>query len=205
MARKIKKAPKPNRSYELRPERRKHDLRILSLDPGSRNMGIACVAVKDATIDVVANSILTNPITSLVDNYMQRRELFLAELERWIDLYQPKAVVMERFQTRGNGGPLIELVSTMNAAVGIIDRDMQCKFITAATWKNKFNRRFDNALDDMYKECLTTPHQLDAILIGCYGLEVGLQKELSYTPEGIIKLAQATSVLPLRKTRATKE
>lgn len=192
---------KVNKEYDLHPSKIQHHKRILSLDPGSRNMGIACVGVNDCNIEVIANAIMTSPITSLVDGYKSRRGIFIAEVKRWLHLYKPDAIIMERFQTRGNMGPLIELVSTMNAVVTMIDQDLPCKFITAATWKNSWHRRFDSELDDMYKECLTTPHQLDAILIGCYGLELGLQTQLHYTPKGIIKQAQATSVLPLRRPR----
>jgi len=107
----MKKQRKPNKLYELRPERRRHDHRILSFDPGSRNMGISCVGVIDDKIDVIANSIMTNPITSLVDSYTTRRKVFIDEINRWRSMYSPQAVISERFQMRGMaGGPLIELV-----------------------------------------------------------------------------------------------
>lgn len=199
-----KKRPiKENKDYELIACNRKHDHRILSLDPGSRNMGIACVGVKNQKIDVVANSIMQRPIASLVEKFTTHREAFIYEVECWLELYEPQLIIMERFQTRGNMGPLIELVSTMNAVVTMIDRNIPCKLITAGTWKNSFHRRFiDVELNDLYKDCLTTSHQLDATLIGCYGLEVAMQTELAYSPVSIIEMVETTSCLPLRKKRS---
>jgi hypothetical protein len=164
-------------------------------------MGIACVGVDGSKVDVIANSIMTHPISSLVDNFRTHRGIFIDEIKRWLDAYSPDAIIMERFQTRGNMGPLIELVSTMNAVVTMIEPDLPCKLITAATWKNAHNRRFTEQLDDMYPICLTAPHQLDATLIGVFGLEAGLRETLSYTPKNIIKQVQATSALPLRRPR----
>jgi hypothetical protein len=196
-----KKIPKPNKPYTLEPCKRKHDCRILSLDPGSRNFGISVVGVKDGVIDVVANSMFTNPITSLVDRHKTQRQVFLDELDLWLNLYKPNAVIAERFQSRGGMGPLIELVSTMNAIIGMRALDLPCKFITAATWKNQWHRRFTTPLDYMYKVCRTAPHPLDATLIGCYGLEVALQRELKYGPRSLVRMVEESSRLPLRRVR----
>lgn len=202
MARRKKKERKPNAEYELIKAKRNHDVRILSFDPGTRNMGIACVGVNGDKVDVIANSILTNPITSFVGNFMHQRRIFLEEVQRWVNLYKPKAFIAERFQTRGNGGPLIELVSTMNAIIGMIDPNLPVKYIVASQWKNAFNRRFgDGSLDDLYLNCLTAPHQLDATLIGCYGLEMGLQRQLNYKPSRIVEMVETTSLLELNKRR----
>lgn len=194
-----KKIPKPNKPYTLEPCNRKHDHRILSLDPGTRNFGAAVVGVIDGRIDVVANSILMNPMLTLVDNYRTQQNIFIEELEEWFSLYKPDAIIAERFMTRGFGGPLIELVSTMNGIITMIRRDIPVKVIAASTWKNQWHRRFDTPLDYMYKVCRTAPHPLDATLIGCYGLEVALQSELKYGPKSIVRMVEATSRLPLKR------
>lgn len=195
-----KRKIRPNKEYELLPCKRKHDWRILACDPGTRNFGIACVGVKNGKIDVIASSLLTNPITVLTADHERQRKLFVAELRNWIHLYEPDAYIAERFQTRGNGGPTIELVTAMNTILTVIKRKPY-KYVVASQWKNAFNRRFDDQLKSMYDDCLTTPHQLDAVLIGCYGLELALQTELKYSPESIIEGVEATSCLELKRKR----
>ena len=46
------------------------------------------------------------PINTLVD-FKEARHAFVTEFEAWLKLFKPKALIAERFQTRGNGGPLI--------------------------------------------------------------------------------------------------
>jgi len=197
-----KKLRKPNKEYELSPCNRKHDFRILACDPGTRNFGIACVGVKDGRPDVIANALLTNPITQFTNGYLTQRRAYSMELRRWFKLYGPDLVIAERFQTRGNGGPTIELVSAMNALLGVIDGHLPVKYIPASQWKVAFNRRWgEDELKSMYQDCLTTPHQLDASLIGVYGLEYALQKELKYTPAKVIEMAEASSCMDLRRPR----
>jgi hypothetical protein len=199
---KKKREPKPNKEYTLEPCNRKHDYRILACDPGKRNFGIACVGVKDGKPDVIANAMLTNPITTFTNGYLAQRRAFSKELRRWFDLYEPDLVIAERFQTRGNGGPTIELVSAMNMLVGLIRADRPVKYIPASQWKVAFNRRWgDDELKSMYEDCLTLPHPLDASLIGVYGLEYALQQQLSYKPETIIEQVEASSRMELRRPR----
>jgi hypothetical protein len=198
-----KKPRKPNAEYKLKPA----DLslttrRVLSLDPGSRNMGISCVGVdKKDRIQVLANSILTNPITHLTSGFHASLLVYLKEVDRWVRMYQPHGLVMERFQTRGTGGPLIELVSVMIGSICTAYKHLPCKMIVASQWKNQFHRRFEHELDAIYRELLVTPHQLDSSLIGCYGLEAGLRRELRYSPESIVRKVEASSLLPLRNRR----
>jgi hypothetical protein len=198
-----KKRPrKPNKEYVLLKCKREHDYRILACDPGTRNFGIACVGVKDGKVDVIANALFTNPITQFTNGFLAQRRAFQHELRRWFRTYCPDLVIAERFQTRGNGGPTIELVSAMNALLGVIDPDIPVKYIPASQWKVAFNRRWgDDELKSMYDDCLTTPHQLDASLIGVYGLEYAMQQELKYKPETVIEMVEATSRMELRRPR----
>lgn len=196
-----KKARKPNKEYELEPCKVDHNWRILTCDPGTRNFGIACVGVKGNKVDVIASAMLTHPITLLTNGHLAERKAYVTELRQWFDLYKPDAIIAERFQTRGNGGPTIELVSTMNALLMAIKKK-PFKYVVASQWKNAFNRRWGtDHLKGMYNDCLTTPHQLDAILIGVYGLEMALDRELKYTPSSIIEMAEATSCMELRRPR----
>ncbi len=197
-----KKVRKANKDYNLVPAKHDHEKRILAFDPGSRNFGISCVGVRNNRIEVIANSIMTHPITSLVDNYQTHLNIFISELAQWINLYEPDGFIMERFQTRGHvGGPLIELVSVMIGAITTEYRFTPCRIVAASTWKNSFHRRFAVQLDDLYKQCLTTPHQLDATLIGCFGLEAGMNRELEYDPDSIIRQTETSARLDLRRPR----
>ena len=46
----------------------------------------------------------------------------------------------------------------------------------------------------MYDYINTTPHQLDASLIGCYGLEAAQGKQLNFTVESILQQVYKTGV-----------
>lgn len=206
MAKKKRKEQKPNAEYVLPAVKFKPTTkRMLAFDPGSRNMGISLVAANEAGhVMVVANSIITSPINDLV-NFIEARSLFLSEVALWVDAYQPHGIIAERFQTRGgaNMGALSEKVTMMLGLLAGVYTSLPVKWITAATWKNEFQRRFSFQLDDVYPICRTTPHQLDSCYIGCYGLEKGLQRQLIWTPGAIVADAERTSAVKLinRKVR----
>jgi hypothetical protein len=71
----------------------------------------------------------------------------------------------------------------------------------AATWKVPLQKRFGFDLKELYKECGTTPHQLDACFIGIYALEKGLNKKLDFDPADIAIQAENTSLVPTIKRR----
>lgn len=197
-----KKPIKPNKEYTLPESSGLLDStkRVLALDPGSRNCGISVVACNEhGKVKIVANSLVTKPISDLVA-YGQQRNDFLAEIDKWVEVYQPNGIVVERFQTRGQSGPLIEYVGVMVGLLG--GYRMPIKAITASTWKNAWNRRFDPlTLDAMYAECAITPHQLDACFIGIFGLEKGTGSLLDYDPHKIMMQAENASRLPPKQKR----
>jgi len=199
---KRKKAQKPNASYEIQAVNfHPQTKRMLGFDPGSRNMGISLAAANASNkVKIVANSIVTSPINDLV-NFMPARLAFLEEVDRWVTTYQPHGFIAERFQTRGLLGPLVEQVSVMLGLLAGRYPHIPIKFITAATWKNDYQRRFDFQLDAMYPVCQTTPHQLDASFISVYGLEKGLQRELDFTPQQIMHDAEVSSCVRLIKRK----
>lgn len=85
--------------------------------------------------------------------------------------YKVSDVIAERFQTRGNGGPLIELVSTMNGALvsNAYAHNVTYRLITASQWKNQVNKYNDLEALYLYTHSLGyTPHETDATLIGLY-------------------------------------
>lgn len=197
-----KKARKPNKPYELPlkvlPNK---GFRMLALDPGTRNFGISMIEYSDSKVKVLANALFTDPINTMVE-FNSQRHSYRQEVARWVKAFKPNAITAERFQTRGNGGPTIELVSSM---LGILDCfGIPLRFITASTWKNAFNRRFtvhsDKALEVMYQhiEKPLTPHQLDSVLIGVYGLEFGFKKQLSYSPQDILIQTHNTNLMVIK-------
>jgi hypothetical protein len=199
---KKKKERKENATYELKPAKFKTTTkRILALDPGSTNMGISLIAVsEDLRVKVIANSIITKPLHDLVRVNGGRSE-FLAEIARWVSYYDPQAIAAERFQTRGIKGKTVEAVSIMLGLLGGKYEHLPLMLVTAGTWKNAFHRRFDVELDDLYKLTLTTPHQLDSILLGLYCMEKGMQVELDYDPFDIVQQAENTSAVRLINKR----
>jgi hypothetical protein len=201
-ARKKKKVVKLPPEYSLPKTPRLPKLRILAMDPGSKNFGIACVGVENGRPVILANAQLRFPVNDLV-NFPERRELFLSELKPWFDTFKPQAMIAERFQTRGNGGPLIEYVAVMLGLLAGTYPKIKTKFITASTWKNAFKRRFFD-LRLLYPDLLVQPHPFDAAMIGVYGLEFGLKRQLKYDPFKIVKSVEASSLVPLKVKRETK-
>jgi hypothetical protein len=171
---------------------------ILGCDPGSANFGISLVGIERNRPRVYANSVLMHPVNDLI-NFNRVSQEFLIELDGWM-AFEVNGVIAERFQTRGNGGPLIEQVSAM---LGLMTAAyaVPIKLTIASAWKNAFNRRFGVDLKEIYPTIEVQPHQLDAALIGIYGLEQGLDLELDYTPDEIIEQVERTSLIPLRKRR----
>lgn len=199
----------PNDDYEmpsksvLKPETK----RILAIDPGSKNMGVSIVAAKGTQVRVIANTVLTNPIYDLTQFETQKR-IFLSEIRLWMNLYRPNGIIAERFQTRGAAsmGVTIEAVGTMNGLLAGAFEDLPLKLTTASTWKNALHRRFEGFdLKELYKECRTTPHQLDSCFIGVFGLELGLGQRFDFEPHHIALQAEDTSLIRLKGERRTRK
>lgn len=178
------------------------DKLVLGCDPGSKNFGISLVGIEDGAIRIYANSVMMNPVNNLVE-FNAAYTAFTEELKLWMTA-KPHGMVAERFQTRGNGGPLIEQVSAM---IGIMKgryHQIPLKLTIASTWKNRFNRRFSTDLKEIYPELDVQPHQLDAALIGVFGIEEGLQETIDYDVQDIIAQVEATSLIKLKSEKVRK-
>jgi hypothetical protein len=221
MARKkAKKPPKPNVEYTLpknlmgKPEKL-----VLAMDPGSRNFGIALVGLENGEPRCYLNSVMMRPVNDLVA-FARTKKNFLIEVAGWMK-YGPSGVVAERFQTRGGGasmGPLIEQVSAMLGLIAGSYPELPIKLTIASVWKNSMHRRFaDEYRDDpeltnekgefdlraAYKQISVEPHQLDASLIGIYGLEQGLDLKLDFDFADWVSQVEASSRIPLRQRRGS--
>lgn len=196
-----KKKPKPNAEYTLPDKFPRVEKLVLGLDPGSRNFGIAAVGFRNNKVGVLANSVLTNPVNDLV-SFAASSDRFLKEIDRWVQKFQPNGFVAERFQTRGNGGPLIEQVSAMLGLIRGRYPHIPIKLTVASAWKNKVRRRFDTDLKiDTYPTIDVQPHQLDASLIGIYGIEFGIGRDVDYSLEKICAQCERTSLIELKRRR----
>lgn len=170
--------------------------RILAFDPGSVNMGISVIEILDGKPRVLANATMMHPIHD-IPSFMSQQEAFVDEVTSWIETFHPKAMVAERFQSRGLRGSTVECVSMM---LGILSMfNLPTLFITAATWKNQYQKRFNVNLREIYKTIDTTPHQLDASLIGHFGLEVALKTKLDLDLDAIIQNVKDTALNGLKR------
>jgi hypothetical protein len=198
-----KKIKKPNKPYDfagVNTQKWVADKFVLGMDPGSRNFGIALVGIHKGKVKVFANSVLMSPVDTLVE-FGEAKRKFLEEINTWMGLVPIDGMIAERFQTRGNGGPLIELVSVMLGLLAGTYPNVPIKLTIASAWKNKFNKRFDTDLKETYPDVAVQPHQLDASLIGIFGLESGLNTTLDYNPDDIIAQVESTSLLELRRMK----
>jgi len=194
-----KKARKPNKPYQLGdlPAVIDADTLVLGCDPGSTNFGISLVGVSRGQVKVYANSVLMHPVNDLV-NFVTSSDKFLLEISYWMRC-KPSGITGERFQTRGNGGPLIEQVSAMLGLLRGRYPKVPIKLTIASAWKNRFNRRHSCDLKEIYPTVGVQPHQLDATLIGVFGLETGLELTLDYNLEDLYTQVERTSLIGLRK------
>lgn len=174
---------------------------VLAFDPGSVNMGVSVVSFDNDIPHVVANATLAHPVHDLT-NFLSERKKFLEEVNLWLKTFSPKGIVAERFQSRGLKGTTIECVSIMLGMLSMLK--VPVLFFTAGTWKTQYQRRFEIDLHDLYREIQTTPHQFDASLIGCFGIEQGLNKKLDFNIYGILHEVENTALNGRKRMRKNK-
>jgi hypothetical protein len=184
-----------------------HQKVLLTFDPGSVNMGIAATMLdlEKRKARVLANAVMENPIKGLVHDIQGTRQRFVKEVDAWVERFKPHGMVMERFQSRGLRGNTAEEVSIM---IGIMleryGSRLPFKIITAATWKNDFHRKWNDGktsgevdLKELYKEVCVPPHQLDATLIGLYGLKIGTRVDFDYDLDRLLGAVEHASLCRL--------
>lgn len=148
----------------------KKSITVLSFDPGTTNCSFSVLRIKrrvnNFKYEILKSGMISNTFTDMKD------KLPIAELSNEIEeiftTYRIKAVILERFMPRGFRGNTIELV---NIIIGVIlstaaKYTSNLKVITAATWKNNFNRNRD--LKKFYRDVNWVTHKIDAICIGLY-------------------------------------
>lgn len=153
---------------------------ILSADPGTKNFAFAITEHKSSKGKIKSKIIATGMLTDVlildlkddVAAKVMRFEKALIELR---ERYSPDYVFFERFQSRGLKGTTIECINIMLAIMIRVFRKQKPILLLASTWKNRIGKKVD--LKSSYKDFgLTrkhspkTPHELDATLIGFYGM-----------------------------------
>lgn len=186
---------------------KRYPKRVLAFDPGYRNMGVAVIGCnpKKRKVKVLATAVMMNPIADLVSIH-ESHPAFMAEVAQWVNLFQPHGIIAERFQIRGSSsaGKSCEAVSIMLGSLKTKYEELAFKLVIAAQWKIAMQRRFGIDLKEEYKATCVLPHQLDACLIGCYGLEFGLDMELNYDVESIYLQAEERTLVPLINRKGLK-
>jgi hypothetical protein len=155
---------------------------MLSCDPVTKNFASALVSGTYTNgklrFKIHGTRVMERTVLSLVDEPANQMAQFIREVEDVISNagLEPEALYMERFQSRGNGGTTIECINFMLGTMVYHFRD-RCpvSLLTAATWKNRVNRYL--ILKEAYKAyglqlkaSPKTAHELDAVLIGMYGI-----------------------------------
>lgn len=154
------------------------NLVILSMDPGKVNFAWSVIeARRPFSVKLLATGMIHNTVKDLTKNLREQVITYSRELQEIIEEYQVNSLIMERFLSRGMGGTTIEVVNLMiGAALMTAQRTIKRqKLITAAQWKNAFNRVA--SLEKFYEGASCNVHQADSIGIGLYGAASWLDEE----------------------------
>lgn len=162
----------------------KRKVQLLACDPGTANFGYAVV---EATVEdgkcpsgfrVLQYGKLNCTVKQLTGGMSDNIGMYVASVKFLMTKYpELNGAILERFQTRGIGGPTIELVSVM---IGVLttffyEKELPVKAIIASQWKQACNRS-EISLDELYAqykiEVGATPHEVDAVMIGLYGMHL---------------------------------
>lgn len=147
---------------------------------------------------IVHAGYISNPITSM-RKLSSHSLAFRNEVQDLTERFTIDGIAVERFQPRGFRGLTIECV---NAMIGILSTIPAPRFslperlsewtnrfkqkplpmftITAATWKNAFNREHD--LDSLYKSAHSnniSPHIVDAVCLGIHSIRTTYLKRFN--------------------------
>lgn len=148
---------------------------ILAIDPGKVNMGYSIIQQKGSKYRILKRGMVKNTIRDLKPvNLKDTVSIFNNEIDDLIETFSVSEVSMERFVSRGLLGSLSEYICIMQGIISIHPKISTFNLITAATWKNSFNKRY--ALKEFYKQAKKIkiqPHEIDALLIGLYFLSKG--------------------------------
>ena len=148
---------------------------ILCIDPGKVNMGYGIIQYNNNKYRIVKRGKIKNTIQDLKPYNLKEVVLrFHKEIEEMIDKFSITEITMERFVSRGIRGSLSEYICIMQGILAINPKITAFNLVTAATWKNTFNKVYD--LNEFYKQAKKLKlenHEIDAVMIGLYYLAKG--------------------------------
>lgn len=162
----------------------RQDLIVLANDPGSTNSGycLALYRLKEGVLErrilecgllpVTLKELKLDDVATVMKGVLEHSLLPILNRHRLI----PHIFVAERFMQRRGGsisGGTGEKVSMMIALLANHLHQFQThsRLVTSAQWKNRLNKvlkQSGKSIDDFYRLTRTTPHELDACLIGEY-------------------------------------
>lgn len=146
---------------------------ILAIDPGKVNMAFCLVRQTGKKYRILKLGMVKHTIQDLKGLNLKSVVLkFHKEIDVLIKKYNVTELTMERFVSRGLMGSLSEFICIMQGILAIHPRIKVFNLVTAATWKNSFNKSFD--LKEFYKmahKLKILPHEVDATMIGLYYLD----------------------------------
>lgn len=182
---------------------------VLAQDPGSRNYAISviqgAVVRGKLKIKIRESFLLQTLVQQLKDPKLLNKEsnAYKKSLRGLLKAHKPNALVFERFMTRGIKGATIEYVSAM---LGLFKglTPMQVHAIPAVTWKSQV-KKWGIDLESIYAGTKTTPHQIDATLMGVWLLVKLLQpKVVQINKRRLLKAIEKTDKMPPKVSRRRK-
>lgn len=128
--------------------------RVLGLDPAIKNYGYSMLEIREdlAAWRLVDCGLIQHPINEIAENLRESLERYTLEMRRMIQLWQPEAVIIERFQNRSRiGASQTEKVNIMIGLAAFMASlsSAHITAFTAAQWKNRVNAKVD--IEDIYK------------------------------------------------------
>lgn len=149
---------------------------VFAQDPGMVNFGYAVLRVDASTpklkVSILQYGRLLTTVHSLKLDLRSQVNKFSAELEGLHSQFGFDALIAERYQSRRMGGTTIECVNLMLGISANQFKHLPFKFIPASQWKNAAARQafwFDELYTSL-KPLKVTPHAVDAVCIGIFGI-----------------------------------
>lgn len=154
---------------------------ILALDPGTHNFAASilrgCLRKDQLAVQIVGTKMI--PTIKDMKDAQSQHNRFISEIVELYNDYGFSYIVAERYQTRGIKGKTVECINLMLGIILNEFSDLDISFLTASTWKNRYNNNLD--LNDLYEDLKEaesdkkvvdrkTVHELDCSLLGVYRL-----------------------------------
>jgi len=193
---------------------------ILALDPGMRNYGYAVLEVLPGKVRVLQCGRIFTTVTQLTNGLTDQFRAHADTLEKLLRDYSVTHLIIERYMSRRMGGVTIEAVNLMigGALYASIKNKVFFRCIPSSQWKNASNRASATFLAEEYsvgKKEKITPHTIDAVMIGLFGISL-IRKTVAFETHRmrtgvVVNLIKRSGMLdigvlikPKKKTRRRK-